>query len=208
MGLSSVQVESATNVEAFSATMRGRVTDDGNDTPHVQFFWGTVDGGTNPGAWQNQIDLGEQPADFAWTTADLQHNTTYYYRAAAENSAGLTWTTSSASFTTLQVTNALVTNAPAANVTSSSVQLGGHVTETGNDAPVVHLYYGTLDGGTDPGVWQGVVEFPEEYGSFSTTISGLASDTQYFYRTRQQTRLACLGPALRIRSAPRPSLHC
>ena len=57
---------------------------------------------------------------------------------------------SNSSQTTLIFSAATITNLPATSITTTSAVLNGQVLSTGNDAPLVTLYYGPVDGGTSP----------------------------------------------------------
>ena len=70
-------------------------------------------------------------------TAALDRNTTYYFRAYAENTIGSAWAPASESFTTLTATVPAVVNLPAELVGAYSAWLGGEITDTGNDPPLV-----------------------------------------------------------------------
>jgi PA14 domain/Chitobiase/beta-hexosaminidase C-terminal domain len=90
----------ATSVQVGSAVMNGQVVSIGNQIPTVTLYYGSTDGGTNAGAWSNQIVLGLQGGSFSYIAGGLSNNTTYYYTASATNLAGLAWAMPSASFTT------------------------------------------------------------------------------------------------------------
>ena len=101
--------DAATDVNGFSATMRGTVTSIGNDPPLVKFFYGTTDGGNVAGSWTSNITLpGTQTAAFAKALSGLAANTTYFYRAQATNAAGTVWASSSQTFTTTAATTRTV----------------------------------------------------------------------------------------------------
>ena len=179
-----VDVSEAVSIDAFSAELSGQVTDDGNEEPRVTIHWGTIDGGKNLAGWQHSADLGTRRGSFGWTVADLAFDTEYFYRVRAENSAGSSWSDGAATFTTLNVTPATIVNDAATRIGSTTARIGGQVTDTGNHAPSVRLYYGSSDGGTDANSWDASVEFAEEYGSFATNLVGLQPDSSYYYRAR------------------------
>ncbi|MBK1876472.1 DUF6288 domain-containing protein [Pelagicoccus mobilis] len=64
----------------------------------------------------------------------------------------------------------------------NSLELKGEVTSTGGDAPTVHIYYGTTDGGTNTASWDASVEIGPRSGEFSQVATGLTMDTRYYYR--------------------------
>ncbi|MDA7862350.1 lamin tail domain-containing protein [Akkermansiaceae bacterium] len=77
---------------------------------------------------------------------------------------------------------ALVQNSPASVVTSSTATFHGEVTDIGDDAPMIVIYYGTQDGGTTEGDWDGSVALGGTHAStFSTTVVGLSPNTIYFF---------------------------
>jgi len=69
------------------------------------------------------------------------------------------------------------------NVTATSARLNGEVTDTGDENPTVHIYWGDNDGGTDAGSWDNDVNLgTKSAGTFYTDISGLSPNTTYYYR--------------------------
>ncbi|MDB4537614.1 fibronectin type III domain-containing protein [Akkermansiaceae bacterium] len=97
----SVVVLSGSSSGAGSLTMNGEVTDNGNEDPEVTIFYGTTDGGTNAGAWDEVVFAGVSNGAFSVTVTNLPGDTTFFYRAFAENSGGLAWSDTTESGTTL-----------------------------------------------------------------------------------------------------------
>ena len=171
----------ASSVLATSATLNGQVVSTGNLAPSVTIYYGTTDGHTNPAAWSNNIAVGAQSGSFSANVSGLNPNTTYYFTATATNSAGGAWAAPSLSFSTVNVTLPVLTNAPAANVQATSAALGGQVVSVGGSTPNVTLYYGPADGGNNPAAWANNVTFGAQSGNFSITVLGLATNTTYYF---------------------------
>lgn len=120
--LAAVENLPASQINAFSATLNGRLTSIGNAPTTVTIFYGTVDGGTSEGAWEYSVDAGLQTGDFAQLVTNLSTTTTFYYRVKAVNAAGTSWAADSASFTT-------------SAFTPVTVYLNEFLTKTDNDDP-------------------------------------------------------------------------
>lgn len=99
-----IVVTVGTSESPGQANFNGRVTDNGNEDPEVTIFYGTTDGGTNPAAWDEIIFDGVSGGDFSQAVIGLAGNTTYFYRAFAENSVGAAWSETTESVTTLGFT--------------------------------------------------------------------------------------------------------
>ncbi|MBN1673319.1 MAG: SBBP repeat-containing protein [Kiritimatiellae bacterium] len=79
-----------------------------------------------------------------------------------------------------------VANLPPSDVTLSSASLNGRVVDTGDaEDPLVALFWGLSDGQTEPAGWSNEVPMGQlGVGAFSTNITGLSSNTVYYYRCR------------------------
>lgn len=175
---------SVTDVGALSATYAGEIVETGGEGPAVTVYYGTTDGGANAAAWQNAIDAGLQFGTFNTPLAGLAPSTTYYVTARATNSAGEDWAEPSLTFTTPALTLPAVVADAAADVTASSARLSGQVTDTGNAATTVTLFYGNEDAGTVAGNWDASVALGRQSDAFTTTLSSLDPQTTYFFRFR------------------------
>ena len=172
----------AGNLTLNSASLNAEVTATGNAAPTVTFYYGTVDGGTIPGAWPGMISAGTAAGRIETTVSGLTAGSLYYFRASATNSAGTAWAPDSTTFTTAVVTAPRVRTLPADHVRSTMATLNGEVTSSGNEVPSVILYWGAVDGGTVPAAWSNAVALGQSGGTFSRVLTGLVSGTIYRYR--------------------------
>ena len=199
----------ATNVEAFAAEIGGRITTTGGEAPNVTIYYGHNDGGDDPGAWDHSINLGHQLDTFSDVVGGLSQATPYYFRARAENSIGTAWAPTTESFTTLTATAPSVVNQPATNVGAFSAWLNGQVTDTGNDSPLVRVYYGQSDGGAVPGAWDDSVELDAQSGAFVAVVDNLDPETTYFYTAYAQNAVGgtWATPSLSFETTTPPPLE-
>ncbi|HEX2747009.1 MAG TPA: lamin tail domain-containing protein, partial [Verrucomicrobiales bacterium] len=79
-----------------------------------------------------------------------------------------------------------VTNSPATNITSTGARLAGTVTDPGSSTPAVTIYYGVTDGGSAVASWASNVSAGNQTGAFTADVSGLAANTQYYFRCYAQ----------------------
>jgi len=98
--LPEVITTAASGVNGTFATLHGEVLETGGDLPAVTFFYGTVDGGSDTGSWQFSLPAGNQGGGVSTFAGNLRPNTTYYFRARAENAGGSAWSPSTQIFTT------------------------------------------------------------------------------------------------------------
>ena len=171
----------ATNIEAFAAEIGGQITNTGGQAPDVTIYYGQASGGTDPGSWDHSIALGPQAGTFSQVVTGLLQGTTYHFTSFAENSIGSAWAPSAESFATLAATAPSVVNLPATQIGAFSALLAGEVTDTGNESPLVTVYYGQADGGASPGAWTDSIELDVQSGPFAAAVEGLDPETTYYF---------------------------
>ncbi len=115
----------ATQINAFSANLNGRLTSTGNAPTTVTIYYGPADGGMNVAAWAFSSDAGLQAGDFSSLVTNLTATTPFYFRTRAVNAAGTAWAPSTATFTTTAFTPV-------------TVYLNEFVPGTDNDDPHPH----------------------------------------------------------------------
>jgi len=181
-GAATIVLNPATGVGTATATLNAEVTDIGDGAPTVTFFYGTSDGGFDPAAWEHSVTL---PGTHDWVVSTailgLAPATSYFFTARATNDAGDGWAAPSESFETLALPPT-VENLPAAEISATTAELGASVTATGGDNPLVTIYYGPADGGTDPAAWAQSVSLGTVSGQESVTVAGLSPGTDYHFR--------------------------
>ncbi|MFT5109347.1 MAG: hypothetical protein ACI9UA_004994, partial [Pseudoalteromonas tetraodonis] len=176
----------ATGIGFIEADLNGAVTSTGGETPNVTIFYGDNDGGTIAGNWDEGVSIGAQSDAFTSDLFGLTNNTTYFYRAFAQNSGGSAWAPSSESFTTNAFSPPAVSNIAARNITGAAALIGGEVTATGDDPPLITIYWGDNDAGTSAGTWDNSIDLGAQSSDFASSVTGLSSLTTYHFRAFAQ----------------------
>lgn len=173
--LPSIAVAGATDLHPRSVSLVANLLSAGGDPNAEVYCWW----GTNASPWDSSAMIGPF-ASAGYVTnspAGLTPDTTYYYTFAVSNSVGMVFAPSTNSFrtTTLWPT---IANAGASNVTASAGTVYGYLSNTGESATVVYLFYGTV-----PGMWTGVNRIdPGVPGPVSNSLSGFAPNTACYYQ--------------------------
>lgn len=169
--------QAASGVMRTSATLNGKVTDDGGDDVTVWFQWGL-----------SASSLGYDTASLSGLVTDdtfyygltgLTSNTQYFYRAVGENSEGtaygtvLNFTTSLASAPTVRTDTAT----PGAH----EADLKGTVLTDGGTECYVRFQWGATDSYGNNTTW---VQGYTAGQVFTSLVTGLAYDTEYHYRAQ------------------------
>jgi len=172
----------ATGVLSATAWMNGNLIATGTASTTVKVYWGETDRTNDAAAWEHTNTFNGYPSLGLVTTniGGLADNTWYYYRFYATNSAGEDWATNTTSFKTFG--GPQVTNIGASNITVSSAQIYGQLTE-GVSADI-WMYWGLVDRTNDAAAWantnfvgSNVVE-----GLFSSAATPLLASTPYYFR--------------------------
>jgi hypothetical protein len=88
-----------------------------------------------------------------------------------------------------------VVNLPGSRIRADQATLNGQILTPGSEAPAVTIYYGPVDGGTNAGAWAQAVGIGFQTGPFAQTVSGLSSNTAYFYTAKASNSVATVWAA-------------
>jgi len=175
-----VTTANVTNITVNSAQSGGEVTGDGNGTITARgVCWSTNPDPTlenNMGFTNDGTGLGS----FTSEITGLTEGTTYYVKAYSTNEAGAGYG-SAKSFKTIDITLPIVTTATVVNITSTSAQSGGEVTNDGNSAVTARgVCWGTSPG---PTLTDSHTQDGDGTGQFTSYLAGLTPNTSYYVRS-------------------------
>jgi len=180
--VATVTTASATNVASASVVLGGNVTSDGNATVTERgVCYATAQ---NPTTSNSKLAMGSGTGTFSNTVTGLTTNTTYYARAYAINNKGTAYG-NQVSFTTTagEVILASLSTTAATNITTTTAVLGGNVTDAGGGTVTERGVCYKLERYYDsPTIDNTKVVVGSGTGLFSTTVSGLAPNTEYEVR--------------------------
>ena len=165
-----------TDITLNSAVSGGNIiTDGGEDITEKGVCWSTT---TGPTIADSKTSDGKGSASFASNIVGLAEGTPYYVRAYATNSVGTAYG-NEVTFTTNQVTAAVVTTTTATNLTSTTATAGGNITSTGGGTiSAKGVCWSTTQ---NPTVADNTAIGTGE-GIFTSTLTGLTDGTIYYYR--------------------------
>jgi hypothetical protein len=172
-----------------SAELRFTVDEFGGQPPEVFIYYGLSDGGTDPLRWESVLLLGAQGGPSFEVLDGLLPGRTYYANFLATNGAGSAWAAlGSLTFDTLPASFPDLISVFPDFISTNRVDLAG-VVESPNTPPTITVFYGLLDGGTDPDAWDRALPaevVPSGPGSydFRVALTGLDPGCSYRFRMR------------------------
>ena len=174
----SLTTSTVSNITAISATSGGVFVSDGGAAVTVRGVCWSIS--QSPTISDSKTSDGGGIGTFSSNMTGLNGNTTYYVRAYATNSQGTAYGNEVNFKTNLVLSLASLTTSNPSSITSGSALLGGNVSIDGNATVTERgVCYSTSQtpttGNTKVGVGTGI-------GTFSTTVSGLTSNTTYYVR--------------------------
>lgn len=166
-----------TDITINSAISGGNIISDGGEAiTEKGVCWSTQ---TNPTIADSKTSDGDGAANFTSNLVGLTEGTTYYVRAYATNNVGTAYG-NELSFTTNQITGAVLTTTEATNLTSATAASGGNITSAGGGIITARgVCWSTSQNPTtsDNKTTDGAGD-----GLFTANITGLTDGTVYYYR--------------------------
>ena len=175
-----VTTSTASAITYNSATVAANVTSDGGATVTERgVCWSTNHNPVNTGSHSTS---GSGTGSYSVNLTGLSSSTTYYVRAYAINSVGVSYG-SEVSFTTaIYNTNKPVAYTNTVSVMhSTSATLSGRYSNSGPAITQVGFYYGTTPESLNSSISGNSITVNAD-GTFSGTISGLTSGTSYYFK--------------------------
>ncbi len=153
------------------------VTDGGAEITEKGVCWGTAASPTIEGS---RTSNGTGTANFVSNMAGLSEGTTYYVRAYATNEVGTAYG-NELTFTTSEVTGAVLTTTEVTNVTSTTAVAGGNITDAGGGTITARgICWGTAPNPTITTASKTING--EGTGTFTGNLTELTDGTTYYYR--------------------------
>jgi len=182
--LPSVINSSVSNVTYISAVLQGNVIDDGASTIIERGFYISTGAGSIPTTSSTRlIATNSGTGVYTVSATGLNPGMTYNFRAYARNSVGVTLSSSTLSFNTLQSLPPTLTTGIASNISSDGFSVGGSISSDGGSAVTVRGVVWSLNPNPIVSVNNTVAASGSGIGSFTVQLSGLPSDRTVYYRT-------------------------
>ena len=183
----SVTAGTTTEIGLYGAKLNGSFADETNSTCSVTLYTDLTDKGTSDStAWAQSFSLGSiTPGNFDKYVEGLNVGTNYTHRFTVSNAGGKKVWSDVGTFSTLSsLSLPNLGDLNASSVTHDSAILGGTLTSTGGEHPVVNILWGDEDRGNTIAAWDNIVSIGQVgVGSFSTAIGNLQKGKVYFFRT-------------------------
>jgi len=169
-----VTTQSAVDISATTATLRGSIADDGGEDCQYSFRYKLSGGSYTCTSWLGSKTTGQL---FSSTISGLSPASLYYFSAQAQNSAGVSDWGDQESFTTNSLPPTVKTRS-AGNVGKTSATLTGTIVDDGGDACQYRFWYRKYSGSYFYTSWTGSITVGQ---AFSQEVTSLNSGTTYYF---------------------------
>ena len=180
-----VTTSNATAISQTTATLNGSVTPNGANT-NAWFEWGTT---PSYGSFTPSYSYGIAATNYSHGLVGLTPNTTYYFRAVAQNLQGTSYGAPMI-FVTSGTGNTgtalpVITTQPATSIAGDFAILNGYVDPVNTNDAVRWFEWGT---NANPGSQNQTTHYNQgaTAGAFSASLSGLTQNVTYYYRAVAQ----------------------
>jgi hypothetical protein len=174
---SAITTATITNITETTANGGGNVSSDGGDPIIAKgLCWGT---NQSPSLADNFTSDGIGLGAFSSAITGLTINTTYYARAYATNSLGVSYG-NTVSFTTIEFTIPELTTSTITNITQSGASTGGLITSDGGTSISVRGVCWSTN--QNPTITDNYTTNGSGIGSYNSSITGLTQSTTYYAR--------------------------
>jgi hypothetical protein len=169
----------ASDVSLKNATLNGEVTDEGfSATSDRGFFFSEKN--TNPSASDTKVQSGYGKGFYSIVLDKLPVNTKYYFKAYATNTKGTAYGEAQSFTTTDYKLPIAVTDLPK-NITYTTVELGGSVTDEGGGTVIESGFVVGIN--TSPTITDLKFSVAKGKASIALIVSKLNVNTKYFVRS-------------------------
>ena len=172
-----LSTNTVSSITQTTASCGGNIdSDNGASVTARGVCWGT---GQNPTTSNSKTSNGTGIGSFTSSITGLTANTTYYVRAYATNSAGISYGAQDF-FTTLAPSVPTLITSAVISISQTSASCGGNISsDNGASITVRGVCWGTVQ---NPTILNSKTSNGSGTGSFTTSISGLTANTTYYVR--------------------------
>ncbi|HEX2970466.1 MAG TPA: fibrobacter succinogenes major paralogous domain-containing protein [Bacteroidales bacterium] len=167
---------SATSQDYTSVAVAGTITDKGNSEIFAfGFIWGE-----STSTIENKVFCNSTGQDyFSAIITGLKPKQNYFFKAFAANNAGISYG-ASVNFTTKTVSAPVVETLQVNSISSNSVKISGNVLSENGDSVIARGFCWSES--KAPDIYRNKNVVGNGLGSFESTITGLKSNTVYYFR--------------------------
>ncbi len=179
LNLPTVETHNVSYITYNSATCGGNITDNGNGNVSVRGVCWNSTGNPTLENCDDFTDNGSGTGLFKSNLTNLQEKTEYYVCAYATNEKGTSYGQIK-NFTTLELTLPTVETSSVTNITSTSAQCGGNVTNDGNGTVSARGVCWNTSGNPTLGNCVGYTEDGSGTGTFTSNLTQLDYQKTYY----------------------------